>query len=1169
MRLNRLDLTRYGKFTDCSIDFGAPTPGQPDLHIVYGPNEAGKSTMLAAFLDLLFGIETRTRFNFLHPNPTMRIGGSLELAGTPRELIRVKRAQGSLLDANERPVAEAILAGELGGMDRDTYRARFSLDDDTLEAGGESILASKGDLGQLLFSASAGLADLSNTLTTLRAEADDFYRFHGHNTKLGTYKATLASLREQREQIDTVAARYAALVDERDQRQHQYEEALAARAAAQARIDEIQRHISALPRLAALHTARAQLEPLADLPAAPPGWAATLTDLRDQAITLATQDETISREIEHLTTALGAIVIDTAALAVADRFDRLGDLHARHVTAAKDIPVREREAREAAQQISIILGRIGRTAQTDPHRLVLDAATVGALQDLIAKRSGIETAAETAAHELSEARDRMHEATARLQAAGAISTDAEPARLAALGAAVTALRDSDHTARQRLAARAQAEKQDLLADRLHSLRPWQGDLDALAALTVPGAADMHRWKAELTAAQNQHARRAQEHERATLDHTRLTAERNAIEQVAGVVSDHAAAEIRAQREAAWATHRRTLDSASADAFETILRHDDLVVNARLRHEADVSKLHQTSQALARAEAEANHAQTEFAKTTLRLQQAEAAIADAAASFLPGATLDQLAAWLDQRDKALEARDRLKQTERDLHAAADDAEALRHRLLTALQTANLAHDPAAPLEALRGLAQAALDREATLEKLRHDVQARQRELQTRERRHAAAAERDHAWHTAWQAACAASWLGEAGATPALATVRETLAAVAELGPALERRTSLLDRIDNMRADQVSFAAELATIAQALDCDDPNTAAPLELERTVARRIQAARSALQERTRLTQDQKAAQQRQRELAEAREINARRSREMQDHFAVGSLTEVAAKLADLDRKAGLERQAADATRDILDALRTTSIEAAERRLQSADRTQLETELAGLKAKFTDLDQRTRDLFLLHNKAADQVEAVGGDDAVAKLEEQRRTLLLEIEDRAARYLRLRAGIAAAEHALRSYRQQHRSAMMEEASKAFRTISCDAYSGLASQPNRDSEDLIAVAADGSSKIASALSKGTRFQLYLALRVAGYREYAKLRPLVPFIADDIMETFDDDRAQQALLLLAQIGEAGQAIYLTHHRHLCDIARRICPSVQVHELSASVAASVAPPAQRALA
>src|SRR5690606_11678868 len=89
--------------------------------------------------------------------------------------------------------------------------------------------------------------------------------------------------------------------------------------------------------------------------------------------------------------------------------------------------------------------------------------------------------------------------------------------------------------------------------------------------------------------------------------------------------------------------------------------------------------------------------------------------------------------------------------------------------------------------------------------------------------------------------------------------------------------------------------------------------------------------------------------------------------------------------------------------------------------------------------------------------------------------------------------------------------------------------------------------------AADMSKGTRFQLYLALRIAGYHELAKSRPAVPFIADDIMETFADNRASAAFELLGDMSRAGQVIYLTHHRHLCDIAQSACPGARVIDLA----------------
>jgi len=130
--------------------------------------------------------------------------------------------------------------------------------------------------------------------------------------------------------------------------------------------------------------------------------------------------------------------------------------------------------------------------------------------------------------------------------------------------------------------------------------------------------------------------------------------------------------------------------------------------------------------------------------------------------------------------------------------------------------------------------------------------------------------------------------------------------------------------------------------------------------------------------------------------------------------------------------------------------------------------------------------------------------------------------------------------------------MMNRASEAFHLITGGNYSGLTTQPDRDREILIGVSRDGGSKLADAMSTGTQFQLYLALRLAGYEEFAALRRPVPFVADDIMESFDNPRSEEVFRLLGDMAKVGQVIYLTHHWHLCEIARDVVPNVTIHQL-----------------
>jgi uncharacterized protein YhaN len=99
-------------------------------------------------------------------------------------------------------------------------------------------------------------------------------------------------------------------------------------------------------------------------------------------------------------------------------------------------------------------------------------------------------------------------------------------------------------------------------------------------------------------------------------------------------------------------------------------------------------------------------------------------------------------------------------------------------------------------------------------LRACVSERQRDLASREREVEKATEADQGWNGAWAKTCSACWLREGGKLPTLATVREILAAITELGPVLEKKASLVDRAGKMEKDQTAFRHEAEALASAM-------------------------------------------------------------------------------------------------------------------------------------------------------------------------------------------------------------------------------------------------------------------------------------------------------------------------------------------------------------------
>ena len=87
-----------------------------------------------------------------------------------------------------------------------------------------------------------------------------------------------------------------------------------------------------------------------------------------------------------------------------------------------------------------------------------------------------------------------------------------------------------------------------------------------------------------------------------------------------------------------------------------------------------------------------------------------------------------------------------------------------------------------------------------------------------------------------------------------------------------------------------------------------------------------------------------------------------------------------------------------------------------------------------------------------------------------------------------------------------------------------------------------------------MSDGTRDQLYLSLRLATLEWRMETSEPLPFIVDDILINFDDDRSRATLKTLARFSRKNQVILFTHHRQLVDDAKRVgeTEEVMVHTL-----------------
>lgn len=117
-----LRIDRFGAMSNRTVG-----PFAPGLNVVYGPNEAGKTTVVAFVGGVLFGWEEARGFrNTYRPEGAERAGSLVflnEAGDAPLELRRVRNVDGLQGDVQL-----------VGDLDKDTFRTMFSLSSDELRS---------------------------------------------------------------------------------------------------------------------------------------------------------------------------------------------------------------------------------------------------------------------------------------------------------------------------------------------------------------------------------------------------------------------------------------------------------------------------------------------------------------------------------------------------------------------------------------------------------------------------------------------------------------------------------------------------------------------------------------------------------------------------------------------------------------------------------------------------------------------------------------------------------------------------------------------------------------------------------------------------------------------------------------------------------------------------
>lgn len=1136
MRFDRLDILRYGALTDRRLVF------RPDakLHIVYGPNEAGKSSALSAISDLLFGFSKASEKSFLHRPNTLRIGAQLTSADALVIEFRRKNGQKNTIlkdQEEEAALPEDVLAPFLGTLSRDVFERAFGLNSDTLRAGGKVMLKSGGEIGSLLFSAASGLTGLSNLRKSLEAGADAIYSQRRSKDR-SFYQALDAhdAARKAERDNELKAGDWKNLLKEEAELASEIQTLQQGREETKRGLDRLRRQMALEPLLRELDRERALLaqhEALSDLPEGfEEKLSVTLDALRKNVDALTASDSAIAR----LRDEIAAITVDDALLAAAPEILAAYGRSGVYLKARQDIARVRGEVEDFDQKLLQAARRLGFKEFSDLEKMQPSDSDLVRLRQLVEEGGELD-------REMRQLRKRIDEeadALRKLEADAPVTRIIDPKplsdQLAALRPEIEELANLET-----LKIRAARAKSDLDAAAAR-LDPPVRDLDLLLTVPLPDIETLAHHRRLIEAARQESAQSVQKLAALKADADELQDQVALLEGEGKIVSRETIELARQERDGLIDTLASKPSDVALETARSAVQEADRL--------ADM--------ALSDAERVSRHAQ-------LRLQQRKTAdaiaMAERAAKETAIAASDALTEFEDlfhavpvapgMPERMIEWRravDGLASLSSALNVAEDEYEVLLSKektLRPALEALADATGASSGVLPARSLAREVSTRLEEIARQWSESRTNERMLETRSHTLKRLGEDEAELRRKadlWQSGFVAA--GLSAGLPEDATIEMANAALdiwRTLPDLLSERENRDRRVRGMARDMEAFEVEIITFCRSLAPD--LLSIPADVAGGLLNdRVTKARAANNQRSTLT----TALERNEfshtlHVAEAARLNAERTDlAMAATVPPDRLDAVLADLVERRRLVANESQCRERFIQQADGLEEEAVRTA---LVGFDRISAGVEIERLEADDSRQINRLADLRAAEadnlRRRQELEKGTGAERAVfEKLAAEQ-----EAKDLARRWVVLKLAGAMLGHSMEAYRERQADPVMTRAGEVFSQLTGNRFSRLL-QVYDDNDDLqLAVERKTGEQVPlSGLSEGTGDQLYLALRLAFLEDYCRRNEPAPLVLDDIFQTFDDERTAAGLRTLAASSDAFQSILFTHQTSLLEAAER---------------------------